>query len=280
MTREIGYGLDLAGYSSGGSALAQAVREKSGETTVTIKRQSVFSKKIPGRDNLQQINQKEIEELQRLLSKGVLTVDVCLDLQGLPFSKSATRVWQLTKRPVDRAYGGLPPLADKIGSYVARMERLRFKMSDDQSVILGSQLFETYPAATLGILNLKSTKYKGKATFTGNRWEGMAEKSTAALTRNNNLAFNLNELRWTADVGTTISHDDFDAAICALTGIARASDRLEGEPLTNEIANKLATDEEIDSEMSHEMTAPEGYRLLQTRPHGVRLELCFNPVQE
>src|SRR3546814_18309428 len=51
------------------------------------------------------------------------------------------RIWELTQRPVDRAFAGLRPLADRIGSLSARMA-LWF-WADDLRAMLGERVFSS-----------------------------------------------------------------------------------------------------------------------------------------
>src|SRR5262249_15500595 len=72
----------------------------------------------------------------------------------------ATPIWELTLRPVDRALGAMRPLADRIGSPVARFQAImRAGAFDD---LLGRSLFETYPAGTWLLNNIGAKGYKGK----------------------------------------------------------------------------------------------------------------------
>ena len=154
-------------------------------------------------------------------------------LQGLPNTTAPQRVWQLTNRPVDKAFTALPPLADKIGAVVARMQRLKFVLGDKSFV--GKNLFETYSAASLELLGLYDKKHKGVARFESGSWRGVEVAKKSEQAKNSRLAENLNQLRWTASNDFELTHDEFDAALCALTGIASPDSRLEGPELEEEM---------------------------------------------
>jgi hypothetical protein len=105
------FGLDLAGYATGQSALARATVNDDGPPTVTILTDSLFSCEIHGADNLPAVCATEVGCLQAMLKEGPLFIDVPIDLQRLLAPQNPRFVWQLTKRAVDQAFGGLPPLA-------------------------------------------------------------------------------------------------------------------------------------------------------------------------
>lgn len=247
------YGLDLAGYSTKGSALAKA--ERTGESiTVTIMRGNVFANQAAGTDNLAAASNPEVNELKRLMKDAPVYVDVPIDLQGLPAPTDATKVADLTKRPIDQALGALPPLADKIGSYVARMQHLRRRLTADLGRDpLGDDLFETYPAASLKQSGHSSEGYKGTAVFASGMWAGEPAEGEAEQKKNNKLADLLNALKWTASAGLKLIHDEFDAALCAITGVGQ---RIEGRDLAQEYP---ATADSL----------PKGYAVLASIPKGV-----------
>lgn len=268
--RQISFGLDLAGYSSGGSALAKAeTDDPEGIIDITLFQRSAFAACVTGKMLLSEVNKAELEELRFILNHGILVVDVCIDLQGLPNSPNPERIWQLTRRPVDRAFDALPPLADKIGAYVARMQRLMAGLGKED--LLGKRLFETYPAASLTMLQLENKKYKGIAKSQEGTWVGIPSKDKVGCARNNRLASHLNWLAWSAEEGFTITHDDFDASLCALAGIARPPHRLELNELKQEIAARLLNKRVIGTSAVVDLDPPSGYILLQSKFGNVRL---------
>jgi hypothetical protein len=252
------YGLDLAGYSTKGSALAKA--ERTGDAiTVTIMRGNVFAKQAAGTDNLAAVSNPEVNELKRLMKDAPVYVDVPIDLQGLPAPADATKVADLTKRPIDQALGALPPLADKIGSYVARMQHLRRRLTKDLGQDpLGNDLYETYPAASLKQSGHSSEGYKGTAEFDGTQWIGLGEKKDAEQKKNNTLAGLLNNLQWKATKGFRLVHDEFDAAICALTGLDNG---LKGDDLKK------------TARLTNDQSLPAGYIILKSLPRDVAIQL-------
>ena len=269
MATKIAYGLDLAGYSTDGSALAKAIQpDGDDQVSVTVIDQHCFGVKRDGWQRLDGILQEEVSRIENCLAEGSLDVDVPIDLQGLPFRSDAVFVWELTKRPVDHAFGAMPPLADRIGSYVARFCNIRGHLHDDP---LGCSLFETYPAASLELMSLPSEKYKGEVEFVANEWIAVASNKPAEVEKNGTLAGILNELGWTANPRTRLGHDGFDAILCALTGLASPIDRLEGHTLQDEICRRLQQAAGLIM-----VTPPRGYRLLRKRPTGVHIQTVLD----
>jgi hypothetical protein len=261
--KKVSYGLDLAGYSSGGSALARAEESSGDKVSITIIRNHIFAVKTKGSAQITEVNAGEITKMQSMLQRGSVVIDTCLDLQGLPYLSAPTRVWQLTCRPVDKAFTAMPPMADKIGAVVARMQRLLRSLGDGG--VLGENLFETYPAASLKLLGLHYERYKGVAQFKSGQWFGVKTKSKSEAAKNDRLAHNLTELGWIASTDFfEITHDEFDAALCALTGIASNEFRLEGRDLEKEMWERLIARKMLDSTEAAELSAPVGYLLLKS----------------
>lgn len=211
------FGLDLAGYSTGRSALAMATVSDDAPPTVTIMTDSVFARKVKGKNRLPNHCRSEVECMQNILSEGKLFIDVPIDLRDLQAPPNPQFVWQLTKRPVDEAFGGLCPLASWLGACVARMQNLRRRLRDGNNDPLGKRLFETYPAGSLNLGNQKYEGYKpGQAQWSRrNHWRPCRGGNDKDIT----LAGLLNNLTWTADTELdAFTDDEFDAALCALTG--------------------------------------------------------------
>jgi hypothetical protein len=80
---------------------------------------------------------------------------------------------------VDRTFGALPPLADRIGSVVARFSNLLRAYRSGHDEPLGRSLFETYPADSLRLLGWPHKGYKEKdnrTTFRDGQWIGRGPK--------------------------------------------------------------------------------------------------------
>lgn len=253
------FGLDLAGYSTKGSSLAMADSKDQG-VVVSILDGHCFAESHDGNEAVKAIVDQEVECLCALMKRGAVYVDVPIDLQDLPGPANTRFVWEQTKRPIDRAFSGMSPLADRIGSYVARMQAILRRLESDP---LGDKLFEAYPAATLKLSKLASEKYKGECQCIAGRWVGAAAEKEKKQTKNNTIAVNLNQLNWTADEGFRLTHDEFDAAVCALTGVVKPDAVLTGDSLEKAIAKKLG-----DTVRS---MPPKGYALLSRLPKGVRV---------
>src|ERR1700737_3147090 len=108
----LGFGLDLAGYTTGRTAFA-AAEHHDGDAEVVIFKDSVFSqnRKWKSGDRLSAILAVEVETMARCLRLGPVAVDVPIDLQNLLKPQTATHIWELTNRPIDKALRALPPLA-------------------------------------------------------------------------------------------------------------------------------------------------------------------------
>src|SRR5215203_779950 len=95
------FGLDLAGYSSGRSALVCASSRSPGEVEATVYRGHAFSTRPGPGKPLAPVVAREAELLAACLRCAPLYADVPIDLQGLPCQRRAVYAWQLVKRPVD-----------------------------------------------------------------------------------------------------------------------------------------------------------------------------------
>ena len=148
------YGLDLAGYSTGKSALARADYECS-NGTVQVRIMSISKNPFAVKRKRKCVLDvtRERDWIESRLAKSRLCVDIPIDLQGLMgLDPSPERdgwrgtpfLWEQTLRPVDYAFDALPPLADRIGSPVARFRTILTKGQRNQ---LGHRLRETYPRA-------------------------------------------------------------------------------------------------------------------------------------
>ena len=256
------HGLDLAGYSTGKSALARAEDEcSSGTVRVRIISGHPFSDKRK-RKHVLDVNPEQAQ-IRSMLAEGRLCVDIPIDLQGLmdidppqegkncadmPF------VWERTLRPVDYAFGALPPLADRIGSPVARFRTILPEQQRDQ---LGQRLWETYPRAIIERLTEQNRPYKnGAAVFDGEKWIPMT-KGTACHDR---LADIANRIGLTAGDGISVNDDELDAAVCAVAGVAPRRALLCGHELEKEIRCRI---KKKLKQSAARNVPPRGYLLLR-----------------
>jgi hypothetical protein len=261
------FGLDLAGYSSGKTGLARAVRRTDGTIRVTVYRDHAFSRKLAGNDpSFIEVVHQERELLRRCLASGALYVDVPIDLQGLPSVADPDYAWQLTKRPVDYAIGGLPALASLIGAPTARFLNV-LQGIDAPENLLGSVLFETYPAASLDQMGLPSKGYKGQTIKVSGAEVTMLHCPRTKEPILDRIARGL-ELRSETEI--VLSDDDVDAIICALTGVLDKDRRLQGHALMKKLEitlrEKLDGDHTLKKKMDQLLTLPQGYVLLESRP--------------
>jgi hypothetical protein len=140
----IGFGIDLAGYTTGKTSLA-VIKIDGRRATATLLRGSALSAKRESQSPLKEILKQEVAALRRCLMIGPVAVDIPIDLQGLPFPHAPKELWELTKRPIDKKFRAMAPFADRIGAPVVRFAAMRGH--PDFSGVLGQNLFETYPAA-------------------------------------------------------------------------------------------------------------------------------------
>ena len=194
----VGFGIDLAGYTTGKTALA-FVKIKNQSVKATVLRGSALTKRRKSRDSVDDVVAEEVKVLQTCFDIGCVAVDVPIDLQGLPNPAQAKTIWALTRRPIDYAINAMPPLADRIGAPVARFAAIVRKGNFYN--LLGSRLFEAYPAITLKLVKIKAA-YKGKKAT-----EGLRSLCEA--------------LRIEPRVE---SDDEVDAIICAITAASPASE--------------------------------------------------------
>jgi hypothetical protein len=190
-----GFGIDLAGYMTGKTSLAFA--ETEGRAAhVTILKNSCLSIKHKSNANFDAVVANDVAVLRRCFAIAPIAVDVPIDLQGLPNAKRPKELWELTRRPIDRALNGLPPFATFIGAPVARFAAIIYagKFED----LIGESLFEAYPSQTWKRSRIDAGKYKGSA--------GKDARILLCKTL---------KLEPCVD-----NDDDIDAIICALTAAA------------------------------------------------------------
>ncbi len=263
------FGLDLGGYSGGGSALVRSTRRIPTEVRATVYRGHAFSKKPNRGEPFAPIVEKEVQLLAACLRRAPVYADVPIDLQGLPAPGGAVYAWQLVKRPADFAFGGLPPLADRIGSVVARFRNVLRLLSQDHPDPLGSRLYETYPASSLRLLGLPHKGYKGeknRITYKNGTWVGSGPKGNA-------LARIANELRMMGAYGESLNHDELDAVLCALTGVVDRGCLLQGGELETAISEKVA-DDRIDP------APPKAYALIKHLPEELTITVGTKTVRD
>ncbi len=191
-----GFGCDLSGYArKGGTVLAKAAALR-GQVCVDLLSCDLLRH---GRGRGEPFGPWFEEQrclLRRCLEIGRLAVDIPIDLQGLPGPATPAYVWQLTLRPIDLALHAISPLADRIGSPVARFLHLAAPFLEQGQLSAG--LVETYPAGSRLLL----------------------QEAHEALT---------------LDTGELIlSPDESDAALCAITA-AYGAGQLGGQDLINRL---------------------------------------------
>lgn len=253
MTNTISYGIDLAGFSTGKSGLAKAELVETNRIEVTVFVDHLFAKSRRGFAKVEDVVDAEADLLVRLLEEGKVLIDMPLDLQELGNHEQAEMLWQLTKRPVDYVFSALPPLADKIGSPVARAQAFlkRLQKGNPNLVRFGENIFETYPAGSLELVGLDRSGYKGQTTtFNEGKWRGET------------LAKIANGLNLKAHEEVSMNDDDIDAIICSIAGVVDSANILECNELQKEIEKRLQ-DSLPASATKVDCTPPHGYRLLK-----------------
>ena len=249
------FGLDLSGYGSGRSALARA-RTDGRDIRVAILEGTVFSRRFGDGAALAPVIAEEAALLCACMEDGPVYADIPLDLQGLPDTPAPAYTWQTAKRPVDRALGAMAPLGDRIGWPVARMRAILARMRETRRITLGRDIFETYPAASLRSTGLSARGYKPRRAI---RADGVWREADG----NGPLAALCTALDLEASDGLTLTDDEFDALVCAVTGAASKADRLEGPSLETVIASGMA--KRFPDAPS---APPAGFAILARRPEG------------
>jgi len=187
----VGFGLDLSGYTTGGTSLAVVVSNGEMAEAIVL-RGSTLSEARSTNSSLREIVDEDVRDLNRCFDIGPIAVDIPIDLQNLVFPERAALIWELTQRPIDRALRAMPPLANRIGAPVARFSAIfrQGKFGDR----LGRDLFETYPSE-----NLRRLSAGVPASRHAVRQEFCQRFSFDAA--------------WLGD-------DDVDAIVCALAAVA------------------------------------------------------------
>jgi len=196
-----GFGIDLSGYTTGTTALA--VLQITGRSCVaTVLRRSPLSRKRKGADYSTAALKSDVAVLNQCLRLGKVAVDIPIDLQGLPTPADTTRIWRLTRRPVDRALKAMPPFADRIGAPVARFSAVM--RLGKLKAKLGQRLFETYPSASFK--KVRELKNSVKKVTRAKARDEFCRRS------------NINRKKCCGKKG--ITDDEIDAIICALAAVA------------------------------------------------------------
>ena len=248
------FGLDPSGYSRSNTGFAQADLDGNGTILVTVYDDHVFGQTSSGSEPIARVAEGELEILRTCLGTCSVLVDIPIDLQGLPDPTEPYFTWQLAKRPVDHAFGGLAPLASLTGAPVSRFRHLLLALREDPDGYPGDVL-ETYPAATLRLLGLWRTGYgRRPATFTRGRWKGGP------------LACVAGGLGMVADEGETLTGDEFDAAICAITGVVDRGKQLAGAGLGGKVLEEIGSRVAAEHRSRVPAHVPENYVLMKEKP--------------
>jgi hypothetical protein len=249
------FGLDIAGYAGGNSGFARADLNGDGIIQVTVYEGHVFGSKLRGSDPLGTVAETERQVLKTCCAIGDVLVDTPVDLQGLPCPANPYFTWELVRRPVDYAFDALAPLANLIGAPVARFQNMLSMLREEESGEDFDRVFETYPAASLELLGLWSSGYgKQSMRFTRGRWEGGPLGGIA------------HNLRLAGEEGDAFDGDDFDAALCAVTGVVDEDKLLRGEKLSQAVHRRIAT--KVASRHHAQILAivPKNYVLMKKLP--------------
>jgi predicted nuclease with RNAse H fold len=135
-----GFGIDLGAYGRRRGTAVVAAQRSEKAASLYVLEGTAFDNVFAGPERINEQLCSERELLISLLNQGQVAVDVPLDLQKLPCLEMPTYNWELTLRPVDRAFQAMPPLASFLGHCVARFQCHFRALRDDA-------LLETYPAA-------------------------------------------------------------------------------------------------------------------------------------
>ncbi|NBW98347.1 DUF429 domain-containing protein [bacterium] len=280
------WGLDLCGYHKK-AALAFAKEERR-EIKVTLYEGHPFSMTRTDWDEVP--HQREIEFINKQIESTPLYVDCPIDLQGLANATNKKYKWQLDKRPIDQALGGLAPLATYVGALVSRF---RLLLPTDR---FGTRVFETYPAGSLKLwgrqrnFGQEGESYKGyRIQWEGKEWAAMKGKNEKKHAKAAQLAKIVNKVGIRPCGPTpneeTLNHDELDAILCALAGLRRLSDGELRDQMKERLLkkieqkrsgtlkktrnrneketarNKLESEFNLAIDIINQFTLPKGYRL-------------------
>jgi hypothetical protein len=253
----IAYGLDLAGYSGGYTGLARAERMGDGTIAVTVYQHRLFNRKYQGKDAISAQLAAEWQWVRNCCQQSSLLVDVPIAMQGLPAVQEVQFAWELTLRPVDFAFRALAPFASLIGTPAARFQYIMHFAQGELWHHVGTRIFETYPAASLKLME-QFVSYKSQRREPAHYHHGQWNNSAAGR-----LAASLNFL---AEEGSTFTHDDLDAALCAITGVADEACLLQKDALKTQIARRIQQRMGLENCASFRCDPPAGFVLLQQLP--------------
>jgi hypothetical protein len=197
----IGFGLDLAGYTTNRTCLS-AVEPNGTTADATLLSGTIFSLPHQSCSRLGPILAQEVRIINDCAKRGNVAVDVPIDLQSLVRPELPEQIWALTCRPVDKELRALRPLADRLGSAVARFKAIR--AAEGFEPILGKNLLETYPVASLRASGCNTKHYKQDT-------EAGKQARSAICQRLNFDVFDLTD-------------DEIDSIVCALTAVEPAGD--------------------------------------------------------
>jgi hypothetical protein len=192
----IGFGLDLSGYTTNKTSLAAVVSKGTAAEAILLRKSSFFGRRDTNLP-LKEVVRAEAQDLKRCLDIGPVAVDIPIDLQDLLFPERAEVVWELTRRPIDKKLNAMPPLADRIGSPVARFSAIMREGNFNSR--LGKDLFETYPSENLRRIRFSTIGSEKNSS----RREAREEFCRA----------------FAIDVSQA-NEDDLDAILCALAAVA------------------------------------------------------------
>jgi hypothetical protein len=190
-------------------------------------------------------------------------VDVAIDIDALGAggnrrAPGLRQLWELTHRPIDFAFYGDAPLADRVGEF-----GVRFRSLLAASVFeLGDDILEVYPRATVELLEFRGQYAGGAAHHGGSGWKAddrskRADKLMAKILAE--LGVNPGQ------GGENLNSDDLDAILCALTALGASLGQgvMSGDELNAEIAERVARRANSDPDENH--TAP-GATAVLARP--------------
>lgn len=267
---DVSYGIDLAGYSTGKTRIARLQKDANGsDVHASLLTSGALLKKRDGNHKyFQTIIQEELDELVGFLKEGSIYVDIPVDLQQLGRWRAFENLWEQTNRPIDYALNAMPPLADRIGSPVARFQTIlaygrTLGGAYDISKLVGKTIFETYPAASLKFSNIKAQGYKNSTAI----WQDGAWviKSITKENEPSQQAFS-RILKWlcceAVSEGFELTNDDLDAIIAALPGIVPAQCLIGNQELEDIIRRHL----EEKQTTTQQSLLPNGFAIIKHQP--------------
>lgn len=237
------YGLDLVGYESENGAIVRSRWDTNANREIV----SEIVSYLPKQNSNNPVNLLGNNDGEFILNNNYLPLVIDAPIESLmqpPDSEKNWRQhWEYYLRDVDKYFngkspGGLEPLPTR-----AKAIREYFNAKNKNQESLNTELFETYPAATIHqlyrdnnedrlIKEGKMTQYKGSVA----RWDQSNKKWTSFISTKKNATFVklLDDFSIKSSInGMVITDDEFDALLSSLVLLSHKDNEIFSEKNNN-----------------------------------------------